>query len=99
MLVIEFCFWVVLQSLNYQNPSLFSTSTSAKSWWRCALSATALVGAIASTSSCVTVVACGFALVAVAAASLSVKILFIMMLSSAILCGLSLSLVNWEYVK
>lgn len=62
----------IMKSLNYQNPSLFSTSTSAKSWWRCALSATALVGAIASTSSCVTVVACGFALVAVAAASLSV---------------------------
>lgn len=29
----------------------------------------------------------------------SKKILFIMMLASAILCGLSLSLVNWEYVK
>ncbi len=52
-----------VKTLNYENPGLFSTNTNtqAKGWYRCALASVALAATTAGLLSCVTVVACGLA--------------------------------------
>ncbi|OUS00075.1 hypothetical protein A9Q86_11585 [Flavobacteriales bacterium 33_180_T64] len=69
----------IMKSLNYANPDLFKTELLNESlvankepWYKCAAAGVALVAATLSLASCVTVAACGLALVLVYAASNSV---------------------------
>ncbi len=52
-----------VKALEHENPELFEFKTN-RGPWGCILASIALVGAIAGTSSCATIVACGVALVA-----------------------------------
>ena len=66
----------VVKGLNYLNPPMFKstmsgTSLKSSSWWHCAASSVALASAIAGTISCLTVVACGIAMVCLYPASRS----------------------------
>jgi hypothetical protein len=52
-----------VKALNYENPGLFSinTNTQAKGWYRCALASVALAATTVGLTSCLTIVACGLA--------------------------------------
>lgn len=50
-----------VKSLNYEHPDLFINTNASKSWWRCGLASIALAASIAGLGSCITVVACGLA--------------------------------------
>lgn len=64
----------MIKSMNHENPDLFKldNSVQARGWLRCAASSIALAAAIAASSSCVTIVACGVAIACLYAASTSV---------------------------
>jgi hypothetical protein len=66
----------MIKSIDELHPKLFNNNLSAKSseaknWWHCAASSVALASALAGTTSCLTIVACGIAMICLYAASRS----------------------------